>query len=495
MPRGKPSKVFFSYKTKPYKFQKELVESTAFLERHGLFLDMGLGKTKVIIDTAKALFCGGYIRSVLVVAPKGMYHQWPGEIAKHYGPYRPGNVYLWDHRKTKKEKRRRDEFMSGSLNYAEGLQWLIVNVEALRPVSKKPSVAYKMAEMFLNCEPNLMVVDESTTIKNPKACQTKAVRKLGGIADYRRVLTGTPCPQSPLDLYSQMAFLDETIFGVSYWAFRSRYAELKDQYIAGGKVVKVVSGYKRLAELQQVVSENSTRYTKDECLDLPPKIYSVFNVEFTSEQKKLYTQMKERAFVELDNETLVTAPLAISRLMKLRQILSGFVFDASGHASPIKHNRVTALKEVLGYLSGKVVIWCSFLPSVQELVLALKAEFGPECFVTYTGIREKESRLERQKRFTEDPDCNFLIGTAQTGNRGLNLSAYEVVYYDNTFDLETRLQSEDRCHGIGRGSNKPVTYVDLLIEGTIDQKIRDALIAKKRVQDELVGDGWKEWLT
>ena len=484
----------FRFITKPYEYQERVVRDTWHKLFHGLFLDMGLGKTKISIDTGQALACNNDIDAVLVVAPKGMYHQWSEQISLHMGGCSlPFVVCTWNNKQTNKVNEMLSGFEAFYASNYEALPWLVVNIEALRSTKNKKSRAFTFTEKFLKKRRALMVIDESTTIKNHKSAQTKAALKLGALACAKRILSGTPCPQSPLDLFSQMFFLDKSIFGRSYYAFRARFAELKDQYVAGGRVVKVVSGFKRTDELQKIVSANATRLTKKECLDLPPKVYSMFEVEMTTEQKKHYNQMKKWCHVDLKGK-IVTAPLAISRLMKLRQILSGFVIDEEGSSLPLPHNRCKALLEILSFSEEKTLVWCSFIHSIKEISRLLQQEYGKGSFITYTGVDDGIPREEKQRMFQKDGNCRFFLGTPTTGKFGLNLtSGSRVVYYDNSFDLDVRLQSEDRCHRIGQ-ENK-VTYIDLVVPGTIDEKIRRCLIAKKKIQDELVDGGWVEWLS
>ena len=368
------------------------------------------------------------------------------------------------------------------------LHVLIMNVEAFS-TKKGTEFAFK----FLRSHKTLMVVDESTTIKTPTSKRTKSILTLGKHAAYRRILTGSPVTKSPLDLYSQCAFLDEELLGhVSYYAFRNRYAHMVERNF-GGRRVQIVGSYKRLDELEEILKEFSYRVLKEDCLDLPEKIYIKRNVELTDEQTKAYATMKSAALASL-NGKLATAPHVLTQMMRLHQITCGHLKNDDGTTTELKNNRLDELLDLLDETEGKAIIWANYIHDIEHITKAIKKKYGDDSIVQYYGAIDTKQRQEGIKKF-QDPNspARFFIGNPQTGGYGITLTAANtVVYYSNGYDLEKRLQSEDRAHRIGQ--KKSVTYVDLVAPKTIDEKIRKALRAKINIASEILGEELKDWI-
>jgi len=209
----------FVYKTKPYKHQKTILEDTWSLKEHALFLEMGCGKSKILLDNIAILYGLGKIDSALIVAPKGVYDNWViGEIPLHLPDYISHQTIKWSPLETKKNQKYREQALKQTFD----LTFLIMNVEAFS--TRKGT---KFAFDFLFHKKAMFAVDESTTIKSPKANRTKNIVRLSKYAEYRRILTGAPVTRSPLDLYTQCEFLDPELLGYSsYYSFRTRYAEM-----------------------------------------------------------------------------------------------------------------------------------------------------------------------------------------------------------------------------------------------------------------------------
>ena len=317
-------------------------------------------------------------------------------------------------------------------------------------------------------------MDESSRIKHPGALRTKAILKFGQMASYRRILTGTPITKGAEDLYSQFRFLDPYILKHdSFYSFRARYC------VMGGFESKQVVAYQNLSELTRNIEGHSFRVLKRDCLDLPDKIYQRHPVELSKNQRRLYDQMRKEFVAEMDGER-VDSPLALTRILRLQQIVCGwFPGDDGVKAIDEKKNpRLEALLDIISNIdSSKVIIWSRFRADQKVLECALK-----QLSVSYHGGVPNDERATAVKRFQEDPDVRFFIGNPATAGLGLNLTAASyAIYYSNSFDLETRLQSEDRCHRIGTKNN--VTYIDLEAPRTVDSKIIKALRAKKSVAD------------
>jgi SNF2 family DNA or RNA helicase len=338
-----------------------------------------------------------------------------------------------------------------------------------------------------------MAVDESTTIKTPTAKRTKSILLLGTYAKYRRILTGSPVTKSPLDLYTQCGFLNENLLGFgSYYTFRNRYAVMR-QANFGGRRVQIPTGYQRLDELSDILKKFSDRVLKQDCLDLPEKTYIERQVELTDEQKKTYETMKSAALASLKGK-MATAPHVLTQLMRLHQITCGHLKNDDDTITEIKNNRISSLLELLEEVEGKVIIWANYVYDIKQIVSAIKKQYGENSIVEYYGNIEAKQRQENIEKF-QDPNSpvRFFVGNPQTGGYGITLTAANnVVYYSNGYDLEKRLQSEDRAHRIGQ--KKAVTYIDLIAPKTVDEKIRKALRKKINIATEVMGEELRQWI-
>lgn len=338
-----------------------------------------------------------------------------------------------------------------------------------------------------------MVVDESTTIKNRNAKRTKNVVGVGKSAKYRRIMTGSPITQSPLDLYSQCEFLGPYLLGFqSFWAFQSRYAMLVKRSVGTHSFHKI-TGYQNLSELTELVEKFSYRKRKEDCLDLPDKIYTKRMVELTDQQAKIYGQLKRQALADLESGT-VTAQHVLTQLLRMQQVCSGFVRLDDGRIEEFSGNKLNELMEAMEEVDGKVIIWANFTHDILTIEKALAKEYGPESVRTYYGATNVEDRQQMVRDFQDmNHPLRFFIGQPRTGGYGLTLTAATtIVYYSNGYDLEVRLQSEDRAHRIGQKNN--VTYIDIVAENTVDEKILRALRSKINIATEVLAEGYKEWL-
>jgi SNF2 family DNA or RNA helicase len=339
-----------------------------------------------------------------------------------------------------------------------------------------------------------MVVDESTTIKNRKATRTKNVMMLAKEAKYKRILTGSPVTKSPMDLYSQCAFLSPDALGFSsYYSFQGRYAVVQKRQF-GQRAIQEIVAYRRLDELNQKLDQFSNRILKENCLDLPDKMYIRRDVALTDEQKRVYTQMKKLALAKLDNGELATTASVLTQIMRLQQICCGFLQPDEGEIQPIESNRLKELLEITEELQGKAIIWASYTHDIQQISSALRDRFGPEAVATYYGATPQDERQAIVNEFQDkDSPLRFFVGQPRTGGYGITLTAANtMIYYSNSYDLEIRLQSEDRAHRIGQ-DNK-VTYIDLVSPRTIDEKILKALRGKINLAGKVLGEEAREWL-
>jgi len=474
----------YKFKTKPYKHQMTALEKSWNKENFAYFMEMGTGKTKVLIDNMSMLYDKGKIDGALIVAPKGVVKTWyEQELPTHLPNHIENVTVLWQSNITKKQQ----EKLESLFEIETALHILIMNVEAF---STEKGV--KFASKFLSSHKTLMAIDESTTIKTPTAKRTKNIIDLGKHAKYRRILTGSPITKNPLDLYTQCEFLDPYLLDfASYYSFRNRYAEMKTMHLRG-RSIQVVSEFKNLGELSDTVKTFSERVLKEDCLDLPPKVFMKRYVTLTADQKKLYNQMKEQALAIL-NGKMTTTMTVLTQLMRLHQITCGHFTADDGSTQAVDSNRLNELMSVLDETEGKAIIWANYQLSVGEIIQRIIKEYGEDSYVHYYGLTSQEDRQNNIRKFQNDPNCRFIIGTPQTGGYGITLTqAHTVIYYSNSYDLEKRLQSEDRAHRIGQ--KKTVTYIDLICEDTVDEKIVKALRDKINIASEVMGEELKNWI-
>jgi len=474
----------YKFKTKPYAHQLTALEKSWNKETFAYFMEMGTGKTKVLIDNLAMLYDKGKVDGALIIAPKGVVGTWyKQELPTHLPDHIENVTVLWQPLITKKQQESLDELF-GTDNK---LHILVMNVEALSTLKGK-----KFASSFLNSHSSMMAIDESTTIKNSSAKRTKNILELSSMAKYRRIMTGSPVTKNPLDLYSQCEFLSPWLLNFqSFYAFRNRYAEMKTIH-ARGRSIQVVNHFKNIGELSDKLKNFSYRVLKEDCLDLPDKIYIKRYVSLTPDQIRLYNQMKTAALAILNGKQ-VTSVTVLTQLMRLHQITCGHFTADDGSTQSVDSNRLNELMSVLDETEGKAIIWANYQLSVGEIIQRIIKEHGEDSYVHYYGLTSQEERQDNIRKFQEDPKCRFLIGTPQTGGYGITLTqANTVIYYSNGYDLEKRLQSEDRAHRIGQ--KKSVTYVDLIAEKTVDEKIVKALRKKINIASEVMGEELREWI-
>ena len=474
----------YKFKTTPYKHQMTALEKSWNKENFAYFMEMGTGKTKVLIDNLSMLYDKGKVNGALIVAPKGVVKTWyEQELPAHLVDHIENVTVLWQPNITKKQQ----EKLETLYETGTALHILIMNVEAL-----STDKGVNFARKFLSSHNTLMAIDESTTIKTPTAKRTKNIISLGKLAKYRRIMTGSPVTKNPLDLYTQCLFLDPYLLNFqSYYAFRNRYAIMKTMHVRG-RSIQVVHKFQNLNELSETVKTFSDRVLKEDCLDLPPKIFMKRHVALTADQKKVYDQMKKQAIAVLNGKVTSTMTV-LTQLMRLHQITCGHFTADDGTTQAVDSNRIKELMGVLDETEGKAIIWANYQLSVGEIIQAIIKEYGEGSYVHYYGLTSQEERQDNIRKFQNDPKCRFLVGTPQTGGYGITLTqAHTVIYYSNSYDLEKRLQSEDRAHRIGQ--TKTVTYIDLIAEDTVDEKIVKALRDKINIASEVMGEELKEWI-
>jgi len=513
----------YDFHTTPYEHQREIFEQSKDRKNFALLMEMGTGKTKVAIDTAAYLYEFGKIKNVIVFAPNGVHRNWIQEVRIHMPPRIPRVRGYWDSKAKKKDREEFEEVLQ-----REGLIKIVAfNIE---------SILTKKVQEIVNAlikEPTLLIIDESTRIKNPDAKRTKLLIELGTQVEYKRILTGTPVTQSPLDLFSQFGFLDKKILGFSsFIAFRNRYAEYHNpallrelvrvagpdgatiyqqrqrafvsneflyrlgiRDIRGIQIILrttpiYVRNYKNMEELHGMIEPHSSRVLKKDCLDLPEKLYIPRSVKMSVEQARTYESVKTLLRAELEGQEM-NITHTLTKLLRLQQICGGF-FQGDGQEEPQplnkKNPKIEALKEIIEDIGEdkQVIIWARFIPEIKAIEDAL------ENTVTYYGATSSEDRVKAIEDF-QAGEKRIFIGNQSAAGIGITLTAASyVIYFSNSFSLEDRLQSEDRAHRIGQREN--VTYIDLIMENTIDQKVTGALRDKKSIADLITQDGIGEIL-
>jgi SNF2 family DNA or RNA helicase len=475
----------YKFKTKPYAHQLDALEASWDKENFAYFMEMGTGKSKVLLDNAAVLYDKGLINGLLLIAPKGVYKNWyDSEIPTHLPDHIEKKVVLW---KTSDKSKKQQKILNTMFETGTDFHILIMNVESF---SKGDGI--KFAQKFLMCHKAMIAIDESTTIKTPTSNRTKSILSLRELAKYRRILTGSPVTKSPLDLFSQCQFLDPWLLNhQSYYTFKARYAVTKKIEVQGRRV-EIVVGYRNLAELSEKIKPFSKRILKEDCLDLPAKSFIKHTVELTKEQKKVYEQMKKEAIAFLDGKMQSTATI-MTQLMRLHQITCGHFTADDGTIKDLPCSRLTELMSILENVEGKAIIWSHYTHDVKRIINKIKEVYGDDSVVDYYGATDSDQRSINIKRFQTDDKCRFFVGTTHTGGYGITLTAGStMIYFSNGYDLEKRQQSEARIDRIGQ--TKKMTYIDIISQDTIDERIVKALRNKVNIANAIMGEEYKEWI-
>lgn len=494
----------YVYQTEPYNHQREAFELSRDRTAFAWLMDMGTGKTKVGIDNGAWLYNKGEIDMLFVLAPNGVHRNWINrELPVHMPEYIDTVAAYWVATPKKAEREALEALFTPREHPA--FKVFSMNCEAL---SSKRGILF--ARKIVNTFRCLLVVDESTRFKTPGARRTKALMTISKHVPYKRIATGMPVTQGPLDLYSQFKFLDPDILGyTTFSSFKARYAEYERRRTKSNRqgYYEALVGYKNLPELRATIREHSFRVLKSECLDLPDKVFEIRPVELSKEQARIYKDLEKYSVAILQHElvteeadlwslllqedgTKVKAGNALTLLLRLQQVIGGFTVDAEGVTRQIDDRcpRLVSMMEAIEEVSGHVIIWARFREEIRMISAALRKAYGDDTVVEYHGgITNKDEREEAVDVFESDGRVRFFVGQPESGGIGLTLvSASTVIYYSNDFSLETRVQSEDRAHRIGQKDN--VTYIDLQAERTIDEKIIQTLKDKAHLAREIIDE-------
>ena len=480
----------------PFKHQRDAVAAchNTDMNNYAYLMEMGTGKTLTALIDLLLLNNKDIVDSAVVLAPKSVYRNWMKEINTFISSDYDYKVNTWEPSLIDpytKEHLSTDKFFR--LAKETKLHIFLMNIESLSTPK-----GLKFLNVFLHSRDKsrtMMIVDESTTIKTHTAKRTKNLIKITKDIGYKRILTGTPVTKSPLDIYTQFAFLDPKILGqTNYYAFRARYAKIVNRPTSGGRNFPLITGYQRLEELEEKIYTHAFRVKKEECTDLPEKIYMKRFIPMSEKQLVAYESLRRNAmFIFNDNTT--TSVNRLSQIVKLHQVCCGFTINDDGEVHDVPNKRYDELLNVLEETDGKVIIWANYRHNIETITKKLKDKYGDTSAAAFYGDTDNQVRMDLVQNFQDEGhDLTYLVANPKTGGYGITLTAsHTVVYFSNNYDLEIRLQSEDRAHRIGQ-KNK-VTYVDFVCKGTVDEKILTALKNKVDIASQVMGDELKSWIT
>lgn len=450
----------------------EFAESRGF---YGLFMDPGTGKTKIALEHMSKLYERGEIEIALIFAPNGVHNQWIEEQAVEHCPI-PYRSVLW----TTSRSRLWKEQTRYVLRKKDSLLLVSMNYEALTTKDGLNFCRYLMKTRKVG-----LYADESSRIRNPKAIRTRKMLELSETAEARVIMTGTPVPKGLENLWSQMQFLSHSILRCpTYTQFKSLYCKTID--LPGKRGVRIITGYQRVDELNELIKPHVFIKRKEDCLDLPDKIYMKSPVPMTTPQAKAYEDMRDKLIVELSELERVTVAHLISARAKLRQIAIGFILDKDRNGTLLADSRWDRALEHIEEAPGKLILWTSFrwcLARWEELLTKKK--------IGYVRYQKGDNSVIRE--WKQNPDKKVFLANPQSGGIGLNLTeADTMIYFNNTDDAEVRWQSEDRAHRIGQ--TKHLTIIDLYAPRSIEVKMQKQQALKQTLADAIMRRGWREAL-
>ena len=428
-----------------------------------ILAEMGTGKTLISIGIAGYLYLQKEINKLLIVAPLSITKVWEEEFQK----FADFDYHLEVLEGPTKEKSETLRNLFGTK-----LQVAVVNYES----------CWRMEKEIALWKPDMIICDESSKIKNPQAKQSKALHRLGKISKHNMILTGTPVTNNPLDFFSQYKFLDESIFGGSYYSFRGRYA------IMGGYGNYQVVGYKNLPELTEKAHSIAFRITKKEALDLPEQVDVTRYVELEPMARAIYNQVERDSYAELSQGEVVVRNV-LTKLLRLSQITGGYIKDEfSEIEEQVSSAKLNALEEIIEECldaDKKVVVFARFISEIDAITKMLK-RYGIKYSLIRGDVKDRASEVEK---FQNNKDVKVFVGQLQTTGMGLTLTSSDTaVFYSLSYNFADYEQAKARIHRIGQKNN--CTYIHLIAKKTIDEKVMEALTKKKNIAD-LVVDNWK----
>lgn len=460
------------YKIKPWGHQLIAIDRAKSLDEFALFLDMGTGKTSTAINILRhKMMQEKRAMRTLIFCPVVVCENWRREFKMHSKI--TGVVVLSGSQAQRVEKFKKETALGSTV--------FVTNYEALHMEN--------LYKEFMNWRTEILICDESHRAKNPAAKTTKKLINIADFTKYRYILTGTPILNTPMDIWSQFRILDKgESFGSNFFAFRNRWFYDKN---AGMPSHKYFPDWKPQPGLDKAFNEliyrKAMRVTKQECMDLPPMLRQKIYVSMDKKQEKIYREMEEDFLTFLDGKA-VTASMALTKALRLQQIVSGFVKTVEDKETPFDNNpRLTALGDLLEDLAPahKVIVWANFRQNYRDikgLCTSLKLEFAE--------VHGEVSAKERQvnvDRFQSDPACRIMIANQSAGGEGVNLTAASYcIFYSRDFSLKNDLQAEARNYRGGSEIHEKITRIDLVCRDTIDEHILEALAKKIDISENIL---------
>ena len=456
----------FEFKTKPFEHQLDGLQYGLQNTRWLLGDEQGLGKTKQVIDIAVAKkLKEGYKHCLIICGVNGLKWNWMNEVKTHSNE---------SARILGQRKRANKITVAGNSAKLSDLQhineiddyFIITNVESLR----NAEITSEIVKLCKSKTINMIAADEVHKMKNPTSQQGKAFLKLQ--AETMIAMTGTPLMNTPMDLFIILKWLGFEKH--SFYAFKSHYCVL------GGFGGYQIVGYRNLDELQEQLDALMLRRLKSEVLDLPEKTYVDEYVEMTPKQAQIYKEVTADIKMNIDNIKMVNNPLA--ELIRMRQATGYTGILSSTIQESAKLDRMEELVDDAIQNDKKVVIFSNWTQMTLPIYNRLAGKYNG----TYiTGEVDSDQRQMNVRRFQEDADCKFIVGTIGAMGTGLTLTAGTVeIFMDEPWNRANKEQAEDRCHRVGTTEN--VTIYTLMCKDTIDERIHDLILQKGEMADAIV---------
>ena len=444
------------YKTKPWEHQKRAIEFALDKPSVGIFMEMGTGKTKVAID----LLNNRRNKRILIVCPKRVLKVWPREFEKHSA----------------------NDYNIIPLNKGTGTDKAkLVNQLRMSP-QQRPLVIitnYDMvwreplAKELLKFKFDTIVLDESHRIKKPGGKASRFCHRLGKITPWKMALTGTPMAHSPLDIYGQYRFLDQSIFGTNFEDFKSQYVKM------GGKDNRIVIKHINQEELHQKMYDIAFRVKTREVLDLPSFINDYQEIEFSPAMMKMYKEFEKESVVKIE-EGVVMSNNVLAQLTRLQQMTSGITVNRDGEKIRVNKTKINHLEDMLEDIDVKepIVIFARFTDDL-EAIGKLCEDSGRK----YAEVSGRKDQLSEWQNGKYD-----VIGVQiQAGAEGEDYTRSRyVIYYSLGYSLKDYQQSRARVDRPGQTRNQ--IFIHIIIKGTVDEKVMSALRQNKNVVDYVLDE-------
>jgi SNF2 family DNA or RNA helicase len=462
-------------KIKLWKHQRDGVHQALKQRDFALFYEMGCGKSATTINILRQHYASNNrIMRTLILGPIVIMENWRREFMAHsnVGPY----VQIL--KGSEKARIKTFNFYKDT----KPAPIFITNYEALN--------MKELLQELLNWRPEILVCDESQRLKNPTAKRSKYAAMLSDVTKHNYILSGTPILNSAMDIFAQYRVLDRgETFGRNFRLFQAKYFYDENAGMPPQKHFPKWSTREGvLEEFNRLIYNKAMRVTKDECLDLPPLVRTIIPVELGAEQRRVYEEMKKEFIAYLNTGEAVVAQVAITKALRLQQIVSGYVKTEEGEEVQLKENpRLDALQDILEDRAAaeKIIIWACFHENYEQLAGVCR-KLGLDFVELHGGVPSK-MRQHHIDRFQTDPACRIMIANAGAGGVGINLTAASsMIFYSRTFSLEHDLQAEARNHRGGSEIHKKITRIDLLAEGTIDQLVLEALQSKMDLSSKII---------